>query len=279
MRRLFKYIEEFAVNNNCYFFITTHSNVVIDLFSNSPNAQIVHVTHNGKYGRSCTIGSFDGHNFILDDIGAKASDLLQANGIIWLEGPSDRLYFNKWVELFSQGKLREHRDYECAFYGGALLSHFDAQNSSDACEAVNIMRINRNAILIGDSDKTSKSSRLKPRLIAIKKAIEDVDGYVWVTAVKEVENYIPAAILSDIYQKQKLQEIGQYEYFYRNNRKSKKLLDQGYWQKNRFPETFDKVMLAESVVQRLTKDILSNKYDLEKEIKHICRTIEKWNQR
>ena len=32
---------------------------------------------------------------VLDDLGAKASDIFQSNGIIWVEGPSDRIYIKK----------------------------------------------------------------------------------------------------------------------------------------------------------------------------------------
>jgi len=34
--------------------------------------------------------------------------------VIWVEGPSDRIYFNKWIELFDPD-LKEHDDYEFAF--------------------------------------------------------------------------------------------------------------------------------------------------------------------
>ena len=34
---------------------------------------------------------------ILDDLEARASDLLQANGIVWVEGPSDRIYFKNRI--------------------------------------------------------------------------------------------------------------------------------------------------------------------------------------
>ncbi|MDH4202643.1 MAG: ATP-binding protein [Phycisphaerae bacterium] len=276
LRRLFKYIEEFALKNKCYFFITTHSNVVIDIFSNSSNAQIIHVTHDGRQAFSRTIDSFDGHNMILDDIGAKASDLLQANGIVWLEGPSDRIYFNKWVELYSDGKLREHRDYECAFYGGSLLAHFDAVDPSESCDAINILKVNRNAILIGDSDKTKKTSRLKPRLRNIRDAMEGIGAYVWVTRAKEIENYLPATAIEKTFNKQGLPEIDQYEHFYKTSKLKK---DSGYWQKNKLAGTFNKVSLSEKMVLHFTKEMLSSRFDLEKEMKAICKNIEDWNQK
>lgn len=32
------------------------------------------------------------------DLGYRPSDLLQANAIIWVEGPSDRIYINHWLD-------------------------------------------------------------------------------------------------------------------------------------------------------------------------------------
>ncbi|MFC2146282.1 ATP-dependent endonuclease [Acidobacteriota bacterium] len=95
LRRLLAFIEEFSLEHQCPIFLTTHSNVTLDFFSTSKHAQIVHVVHNGEYAVSHTISAhFDKLN-IISDLGAKPSDLFQANGIVWVEGPSDRIYFNK----------------------------------------------------------------------------------------------------------------------------------------------------------------------------------------
>jgi AAA15 family ATPase/GTPase len=275
LRRLFKYIENFAVKNKCHFFITTHSNVVIDQFSKSPNAQIIHVRHDGKLATSATINTFNGHCAVLDDLGAKASDLLQANGIVWLEGPSDRIYFNKWIEIYGNGNLREHRDYECAFYGGSVLKHFEAVEPQDGDDAVNILRVNRNAILIGDSDKTYANKPLKPRLKRIKGEIDAMGGYCWVTEVKEVENYIPPDILGKIFSKTSLLKIGKYEHFYHIPKGKSK--DLGYWQKNKFDGQFDKVEFAHKVAEDITRENIENVFDLDKNMKEICRRIKTWN--
>jgi putative ATP-dependent endonuclease of OLD family len=47
-RRLFMYLRNVAVEKNCTFFISTHSNVIIDLFSGDKLAQIIHVTNDGE---------------------------------------------------------------------------------------------------------------------------------------------------------------------------------------------------------------------------------------
>jgi putative ATP-dependent endonuclease of OLD family len=58
----------------------------------------------------------------LEDLGYHASDLLQSNGVIWVEGPTDRLYLLKWLELTGL-KAKEDLDFTIMFYGGRLLSH------------------------------------------------------------------------------------------------------------------------------------------------------------
>jgi putative ATP-dependent endonuclease of OLD family len=277
LRRLLKYIADYAETEKAHFFLTTHSNVAIDMFSRSPNAQIIHVAHDGKQATSKTIESFQEHSAVLDDIGAKASDLLQANGVVWLEGPSDRIYFNQWVELYSGGKLQEHRDYECAFYGGAVLTHFEAKDSPVDCDAVNVLRVNRNAILIGDSDRKAKGGHLKPRLRNMKEAMEDTGGLVWVTDAREVENYIPAYALCQRFDKTELPEIEQYEQFY-HKPTGKKADEKGYWQKSGLSGTFAKVDFARSIVQYLRTEDLDKRFDLKAKMEAICERIKKWNR-
>ena len=280
LRRLFTYIERFAVENKCHFFITTHSSVVVDQFSRSPHAQIIHVSHDGTQSRTATVSSFDGHSAILDNIGAKASDLLQANGIVWLEGPSDRIYFNKWVEIYSNGNLREHRDYECAFYGGSVLKHFTADDPAGDSDAINVLRVNRNAILIGDSDKVAADSLLKHRLEKMRDAIQDMGAYIWITEAKEIENYIPASAIEKMFTLTSLPEIGQYEYFHRetNGTNSKANIQSDYWHKHSLSGAFDKVELARDTVPHLSKEALTNRFDIEKQMDKICALIRKWNR-
>ncbi len=271
LRRLFNYIENFARENKCLFFITTHSPVVIDKFGSCDIAQIIHVTHDGKTARTKTVDNFSDNQYLLDDIGAKASDLLQANGVVWLEGPSDRIYFNKWLEIISDGKLKEHRDYECAFFGGTVLAHFEADKDIDG-DAVNILKINRNAVLITDSDKNSSRGRNKKRVERIVNEMDEINAFSWVTGTKEIENYIPKEALEKIYNKSNLPQIGQYQYFY-----SKKAQNNAYWQRH-INKTFNKVDLAREVVKHLKKENMENCFDWKKKMEEIAKRIEDWNK-
>ena len=261
-----------AAGFHTIFFITTHSNIVIDLFAQSPNAQIVHVTHNGDSATTKTVKSFNECNGILNDLGVRASDLLQANGIVWLEGPSDRIYFNRWIHLFSDGQLQEHRDFECAFFAGSLLSHFDAEDQDH--DAIDILRINRNNILISDSDKTSEEASLKPRLERMQAALQEHGGLTWATQAKEVEHYIPAEAFKLAYDiSEDLPEIDPFEEF--DSNKEENL---GYWQRHRSRKTLDKVQLAKAVTPHLNRENLTHRFDLPEQMEKICERIREWNK-
>src|SRR5512132_2805341 len=114
------------------------------------------------------------------------------------EGPSDRLYFNRWIDLWSKGELKEGTHYQCVFYVGRLLAHLSAiQDEAEKDKGVNILKVNSHAILLLDSNKNNDADTLndtKKRLIA---EIDSVGGYSWVTFGREVENYIPSAVVNN----------------------------------------------------------------------------------
>ena len=102
--------------------------------------------------------------------------MLQANGLIWVEGPSDRIYLNRWIELYSDGRLREGRDYQCVFYGGALLAQVQFSSPEDeAAKLANLFQINHNLVVVCDGDRTAKGSdNLKPRVERIREEVEKI---------------------------------------------------------------------------------------------------------
>lgn len=92
-RRLLKYIENLT-EEGALFFLTTHSNVTLDAYQNSDITNIIHLQKEESQVNLINITNKIQKNSILNDLGIKASDLLQSNGIIWVEGPSDRVYIN-----------------------------------------------------------------------------------------------------------------------------------------------------------------------------------------
>ena len=259
-RKLLFHIRDYIKNKKeSVVFLTTHSNVAIDLFGNYQDAQIVRVCNDGYKSIVETVITDDAKRNLLDELGVKASDLLQANSVIWVEGPSDRIYIKKWLELFNDGeKLEEGLHYQFIFYGGALLSHYSTQNDG----FINLLEINKNSYVVMDSDKRFAHSRLKERVKRIK---EEMPHAHWITQGKEIENYLPSAVLMSYFGKDL--QIKQFDLF------------SDIYKSNRHIKYFDKVQFAAEIVQNsnYTKENLSKCLDLEQQIKKLIAFIRKSN--
>lgn len=201
--RLVRIFESELVNHR--FFITTHSPSLIDCLNENWS---VYRTLKNANGASL-ISPNDNivkHYETLDSLGVKASQILQANTVIWVEGPSDRIYINKWIELFSHGTLQEGKDYSFLYFGGTNLASFTALDDPDN-NLINILSTSRKAYLIADSDCSSPSSRgsdafkayLSSMLERLDLVNKDNTGLhssikdyikIWITDGREIENYL-----------------------------------------------------------------------------------------
>lgn len=268
-RNLFIYLEEFALSNKCHIFLTTHSNVAIDIFGSSEHSQILHVVRgeDGVVGNAYT-GDAVGHG-VLDDLGVRASDLLQANGLIWVEGPSDRVYLKKWIDLWSDYTLSEGRHYQFVFYGGSVLANIDASlPDAETREAIAAFKINRNFVFVCDSDRKNSSGSLKPRVAQLIKEVADTRAMVWVTRCKEIENYIPKDAFEGVHGKNQLTHIGEYESI------------QDYLRSNKISnakEYTNKHVKAFAYAEHMTRNNLSFRPELEVQLIELVKKIRSWN--
>lgn len=276
LRRLFSYIEAYALRENALIFLTTHSSVALDLFGTSIESQIIHVSHNGESASTLTVSAHFDRTGIISELGAKPSDLLQANGIIWVEGPSDRIYINRWIELFSDGKWKEGRDYQCAFYGGSLLARVEFQTPDAANnELANLLRVNPNVVVICDSDRKTAEDGLKDRVQRICEEVKNIPrSHAWITEAKEIENYLPGSVLSKIFSSEVLPDPKQYEPVLPRSSDTE---TKSYLEKHTKRKTYEKMDLAIQTVPHLTKDLLLTRFDLSKEINAIIDRIASWN--
>jgi hypothetical protein len=270
-RRLFRFLRAFAAREHCRFFITTQSHVVIDIFSQDASAQIVHVyrEREGDPPKAQTASRFLHHCRVFDDMGVSASDLLQSNCIIWVEGPSDKIYAKKWIELFAND-LEEHVDFEFAFTSGTLLTHLtfdpDAGGGADVEKMIQALKLNRNAIILMDRDWMEGET--KPRVERVQREIEDNGGFAWVTKGKEVENYIPVEVLRGLCGSDDLvppdDSTGILDFIAENG--GGKLHG-------------EKVKLASRVCGMLTREMLERVSDLKERIQQVTSLIRRWNAR
>lgn len=181
-RRLLRYLSEKTKNQ---YFISTHSAHLLDI----PNSSVFHV----RLEKGCTKVTLATSPTTLAaicvDLGYKASDLIQANCVIWVEGPSDRIYLTHWISNVAP-ELREGSDYSIMFYGGRLLSHLSA-NDPEIDEFISLRRLNRNIAIVMDSDKRHSRARLNATKRRVQSEFDNGPGFAWVTKGTEIENYTP----------------------------------------------------------------------------------------
>lgn len=261
-RRLFEYLYKFSIENDVILFLTTHSHIAINSFFGREQASIYHVIKENSSAQIKTIETHIDKTEILNDLDVKASDILQSNGIIWVEGPSDRIYIKRWLEVFTDNEYIEGEHYQFLYYGGRLLSHYGI---NDEKELINIITTNRNAAIVMDSDKKNKPAQIN----ATKKRIVDefkvLGMFSWVTKGKEIENYIPKNAIELMLGKIIKKSCGQYELFPK------------YIEKLYANFSNNKVQFANKLKEFITVEN-ANVLDVRKQILELYSQIQKWNQ-
>lgn len=122
---------------------------------------------------------------------------MQANAVLWVEGPSDRIYVRTWLRLQAR-HLVEGVHYSFVLYGGRLAEHLTVGEHPEGeldeplvAAFIDILRINRHAVFIADSDLTDAGAPLQPYKERLRREIEqNGDGILWITAGTMIENYL-----------------------------------------------------------------------------------------
>lgn len=250
-KRLYSFIFNYAKDHDYIVFLTTHSPIAIDLFSREKSVHIYKTEKHINGYQIVPISSFDESIEAIDELGIKASDLLQANGIIWVEGPSDRIYIKNWLNMQYPGKFEEGKDYQFVYYGGRLLAHYTACDPTDKeiDNYINILAVNTKAFFVMDSDKQGIRARLEKRKKHIIEKLKEKHIPYWITKGREIENYLDLS-KEDI-------QLGQFD----------KLGDK--------LKNYDKINFAKK--HYANADF--NKYDLKENLEELATEIARWNNK
>lgn len=195
-RVLMQAITRIATERGLQIFITTHSAALID-FAHSP----------------APVGLFEADGWRLrplsepaaavQRLGGRPSDLCLANGLVWIEGPSDRLYLLHWLKLWcehtGQPMPAENIAFAFSMYGGALLRHYSAGTDDTL---IRVFDINPHAFLLMDRDldflpgpylqaKAKDPASTKARILKEIRDQESGSRVSWVTDGYTIESYLP----------------------------------------------------------------------------------------
>ena len=250
-KRLYSFIFNYAKDHDYIVFLTTHSPIAIDLFSREESVRFYKTEKNINGYQIVPISSFDESIEAIDELGIKASDLLQANGIIWVEGPSDRIYIKNWIDKLYPDRFEEGKDYQFIYYGGRLLAHYTACDPIDKeiDNYINVLAVNTKAFFVMDSDKICSEDSLDNRKEHIIQKLKEKNISYWITKGREIENYLDLS-------NENIQ-LGQFD----------KLGDK--------LKNYDKINFAKK--HYANADF--NKYDLKKNLEELATEIARWNNK
>jgi AAA15 family ATPase/GTPase len=167
------------------FFFTTHSSI----FLSEPTASL-YAINRPSVGYKTIISYVDGSmQDLLDELGYKASDLLQANYIIWVEGISDTTYIKNFIKAYDS-TLIYGVDYVIMWYGGQQLDKIVAEKFN----TLNQLNPKFGIVLDSDFNKEPKSCSLAQHKKDTQEQCSKMNKFCWVTQVREIENLIPEDI-------------------------------------------------------------------------------------
>lgn len=195
-RRFFEFLRKETTNT---FVITTHSPALI---TPAPDVRVVRLwLDEAGVTQSQEVQTTEHSLEALRDLGVRASDILQANSVIWVEGPSDRIYLNRWLELLYPGEFREGIDYAIMFYGGRLLAHVALdRDDAEADDLVHLLRINQHSAILIDSDRRKGADEINATKRRVRTECSKSGSLCWVTDGREIENYLPPEAVAAAYE-------------------------------------------------------------------------------
>lgn len=185
-KKLLRYLARRTQNQ---YFITTHSAALMD----TPGAEVYHVRLSGGASIVERATTNEHRSAVCEDLGYHPSDLLQANCVVWVEGPSDRIYLNWWLHSLDSDLL-EGIHYSIMFYGGRLAAHLSqAADSTEINDFISLRRLNRRGVMIIDSDRDKPHRPINATKRRLQEEFDSGPGHAWITDGREIENYLQPA--------------------------------------------------------------------------------------
>ncbi len=196
-KQFLDYLKYLAEKDKYQFLISTHSSYLLNYATSSQTNEVA-VFRIFKKDGDCTeiapVKSDRTENWeILTDLGHTPSDVLQASCIIWVEGPSDRIYLNHWLKG-DDPELQEGLHYSIMFYGGRLLNHLTFDDK-EIVEFIALRSINQNSAILIDSDRKEKDQELNSTKCRVIQGFDNGSGLAWVSAGREIENYVSPELM------------------------------------------------------------------------------------
>lgn len=275
--RLFDF---FLKETDSNFLISSHSSSLINsaykgIISGS-SCSIIRVSKRNKVTTGESISEDRAVLDSINDLGIDANDILQSVYIIWTEGPSDRIYINRWIEIVDP-EIKEGINYRYLYYGGRLLNNYKVgDNPQAADDLIDIITVNRNCSIVIDSDLRNNSDTILDYKSRIAEEAKKLGVICWITQGREIENYVAnRAVVNGMSKKSaalpyNLSRFDKIDLALRASAKKAYGSDRGY------KYEYAKVKYSIRIAQHI-KDLSDFRLDLHSKISDIVNDIRKAN--
>lgn len=145
---------------------------------------------------------------LLEALGVQpARTLFTANVVLWVEGPTELVFYRHWLKKALQDQdLEEGFHYTIMHYGGGLISYLGVADDEQRHLAFDALSICRNIIIAVDSDlgapvEGDAAQHLKPGAHMVKTEVDRLNtsrpgsALFTMTRGREIENYLPPKAL------------------------------------------------------------------------------------
>jgi hypothetical protein len=190
-------------------FVTTHSNVFMDMILDSERVRLFHVAKpaprdaEDEYDAKVAIRAEPAGSLrLLRELGATNSSVLLVNCTVWVEGRSDRLYLRHYLELLARHlgwdssgqRLKEDLHFAFMEYSGSNIVHWsflDEQQGTDE------KRLCGTLFLVADDDGAAegRSPGKAARHERLRGALGD---RFWPLPCREIENLLSPAVVAAV---------------------------------------------------------------------------------
>lgn len=212
MQRLF--LDQISTNKdlkskNLIYFISTHSNHLLDLTIEKENVSIYSFSSKSVENEDNTFTLRNvnfGDNTVLKNLGVNNSSVFIANCTIWVEGVSDRNYIKAFLKSYikslpkkEQRILKEDIDYAFFEYAGSNIEHYffdelTTEESDEIISDIKALALSNRIFLLADSDVAKRSSKKGKRLTELENLSREnfVPYIIW--SFREIENLLTKEI-------------------------------------------------------------------------------------
>ena len=249
-RRFRSVIDHLSTKYQRQVVISTHSSVFLDGWQASAIYSV------GITEGNSTIAEISGRESALEAaraLGVNPGDALAADGIVWVEGPSDAVVYKRLLGLL--GVDLDSLNVSVMWGGGDAIRHLTASDLS---------KLNPNFVVFLDSDKTSPRKAPAPWKTAMAKDCRAVNAQAFITGRRELENYFSSNAVGRHYGVAGLPQVDPYDDF------------DDYISNNITGRKYLKGRDADPIAARMTASEVEQLDDLTEALREVQRRIGVW---